>query len=239
MPMMALRKIFGQEAQAPVSALETHLADIIEAYRIDTILDAGANEGQFGLKMRKLGFGGDMYSFEPVRRTYEKLQKNAAGDRSWKLHNIALGTAPGQLQMNVAQSSDFSSALAPNDFGKARFKGIQTAQSEDVAVHRLDDFIRQAFDPAQKRILLKIDTQGYDLQVFAGAAGLRDSICALVSELSLIPIYHGMTHYLETLAVYEKSGLHVSGMYPVSRNKENLSVIEMDCVMVDPAKKLK
>lgn len=216
--------------------LEAHIDQVLAAYAIDTIIDVGANKGQFGSRMRNLGFRGDIYSFEPVKEVFESLSACAAGDNRWKTYNIALGAEAGKTQMNVSASSDFSSLLAPNEFGEARFKGIKTDRQEDIAVHRLDEFLKQTVDIKDRRILLKIDAQGYDLQVFGGAAGILGNVCALLSEISFIPIYHGMNPYLETLAIYQKAGFSMSGIYPVCRNKDDLSLIEMDCMMVNPKK---
>jgi FkbM family methyltransferase len=213
--------------------LELHLGHVIRAYNIDTVIDAGANEGQFGASMRKLGFRGDIHSFEPVKATYEILAQAAAGDDRWKATNIALGRKAGQARINVSEASDLSSFLDCNEFGMTRFKGIRASRKETVAVHRLDEFIKPA-EMKGKRVLLKIDTQGYDALVFEGARGLLPNICAMISELSLIPIYHGMKHYLEMLDMYQNSGFSVSGIYPVSRNKQDLSLIEIDCVLVNP-----
>ena len=46
--------------------LRTHLMSVLQDYNIDTVLDVGANEGQFGAELRNLGFRGDIHSFEPV-----------------------------------------------------------------------------------------------------------------------------------------------------------------------------
>lgn len=213
--------------------LELHVGQVIKTYNIDTIIDVGANEGQFGQRMRRMAFGGDIYSFEPVKETYERLVQTAAGDSGWKIYNIALGDRTEQTQINVSESSDLSSILDSNEFGRASFEGIKSSRKEAIAVHRLDEFIPQVMGVKGRRILLKIDSQGYDAQVFEGAKGLLPSICGLVSELSLIPIYHGMKHYLEMLDIYQKNGFSVSGIYPVSRNGDNLSLIEIDCVMVN------
>src|SRR5271170_3043937 len=104
--------------------LEAHVTQVIHAYNIDTIIDVGANVGQFGTWMRKLGFKGDIHSFEPVRHTYDALSKCAANDDRWQAHNVALGSSAGQSEINVTESSDFSSLLAANEFGSERFKGI-------------------------------------------------------------------------------------------------------------------
>ena len=208
-----------------------HLREVLASYRIDTIVDVGANEGQFGAMLRNLGFKGDVHSFEPVKSTYDLLAKATAGDPHWTAHNMALGKAPGRLVMNVSEGSVFSSALRPNDYGAAKFNDIKVQRQEEVEVSTLDHFIEHRLSDKKRRIFLKMDTQGYDLEVFAGATTSLDKICCILSELSLIPIYDGMTDYLQALAAYQHKGFSVSGLFPVNRN-DDLALIEVDCVMV-------
>jgi FkbM family methyltransferase len=214
--------------------LGQHLREVLAKYRIDTIVDVGANEGQFGAMMRSLGFKGDIHSFEPVKLTYEMLTKAATRDPRWTAHNLALGKAPGRLVMNVSEGSVFSSALRPNDYGAAKFNDIKVQRQEEVEVSTLDHFIEHHLSNKERRIFLKMDTQGYDLEVFAGATASLDKICCLLSELSLIPIYDGMTDYLQALAAYQHKGFSVSGFFPVNRS-DDLALIEADCVMVRAA----
>jgi FkbM family methyltransferase len=218
--------------------LGQHLREVLANYQIDTIVDVGANEGQFGAMMRALGFKGDIHSFEPVKLTYDLLAKAAAGDPHWTAHNLALGKAPGSLVMNISEGSVFSSALRPNDYGAAKFNDIKVQRQETVAVSTLDHFIEHHLSDNERRIFLKMDTQGYDLEVFAGATASLDKICCILSELSLIPIYDGMTDYLQALAAYQHEGFSVSGFFPVNRS-DDLALIEVDCVMVRAATRSK
>jgi len=211
--------------------LGRHLRQILAKYRIDTIVDVGANEGQFGAMMRSLGFTGDIHSFEPVKLTYDLLAKAAAGDRHWTAHNMAIGRAPGSLVMNVSEGSVFSSALRPNEYGTAKFNDIKVERQETVDVSTLDRFVDEHLSDKKRRIFLKMDTQGFDLEVFAGATASLDKICCILSELSLIPIYAGMPDYLKALAAYQQKGFSVSGLFPVNRS-DDLALIEVDCVMV-------
>ena len=80
-----------------------------------------------------------------------------------------------------------------------------------------------------------MDTQGYDLKVFIGALDVIDCIDFILSEISFIPIYDGMPRYLETLQTYEQYNFIISGLYPISRKKD-LSVVEMDCMMLNKSR---
>lgn len=53
---------------------------IIKHLKVDHIIDVGANKGQYALKMRSLGYQGKISSFEPLKKAFQILQKNAVKD---------------------------------------------------------------------------------------------------------------------------------------------------------------
>ena len=215
-------------------SLGAHLRNLVRRHAIDAIIDVGANDGQFALLMRKEGFAGKIYSFEPVSTTYQHLRQVSQGDPDWEVFNTALGNKVGEETINITRSSDLCSLLSPNEFGKAAFPNIEVSHRETIVMDTLDNFLARGELARPARFLLKMDTQGYDLQVFEGAENSLDRIVGLLSELSLLPIYAQAPHYLDVLRLYEAKGFVPSGLYPVSRN-EDLSVIEMDCVLINRA----
>ncbi len=212
------------------TTLRHQLEQVLQAYRIDTVIDVGANEGQFAGQVRELGFTGTIHSFEPVRQTFGLLQQRASGDTGWHCHHMALGREPGRLTMNLSEFSSFNSMLAPNDFGAGRFHDQKVVGQEEVEVSTLDTFVAQHV-PAGARIFLKMDTQGFDLEVFAGGERSLQDVHVLLSELSLMPIYTGMPRYTEALTAYEAKGFSVSGFIPLNSN-DHLTLNEADCLLV-------
>jgi FkbM family methyltransferase len=215
--------------------LRSHLIKVINEYEVDSIIDVGANEGQFGLHMRSLGFRGKIYSFEPVNTAYKKLVRTSISDKNWQTFNFALGSKSGETLINVSSSSDFSSILEVNDYARERWERSQTTHQQTTEVNTLDNLASEGVFEGSGNMLLKMDTQGYDLEVFKGALSLLRHIRCMVSELSLIPIYEDMPSYLDSLSVFESNGFRVSGFYPITRNK-NLTLNEVDCVLVNTTK---
>lgn len=217
-------------------SLNFHIMDLIQLHDIDLVLDVGGNKGQFAKSLRNEGYSGDIHSFEPVKATFEELQQTSRADKQWTVHNFAMGAEQGQAAVNVTQSSDFASFLKPSDYGKQRFKKNKVTYTEMVDINTVDNFLKADISNFKlKRIFLKTDTQGFDLQVVKGAENSIPYIHCLLSEMSFIPIYDDMPHYIETLKTFESIGFSVSGFYPITRCKKTLSVIEMDCVMVNKA----
>lgn len=221
--------------------LHRHLRNLFALRDINCVLDVGANYGQYGTMLRDAGYRGRIISFEPVSASYQRLQQTAAKDGNWDTYNFALGSMEGEQEINVTAASDFASFLPPSEFSKNTFGDVVTiAKTERVHIKRLDDiFATVTKKQPQSNIHLKMDTQGYDLDVFRGAKNSLQNITSIQSELSVLPVYEGMPDYLESLATYRNAGFEITGMFPVSHDSATLMVIEFDCVFVESQPKHK
>ncbi|WP_375454038.1 FkbM family methyltransferase [uncultured Methylobacterium sp.] len=210
----------------PLQALAEHvgLRDLIRRERIDVVLDVGANTGQFAQGLRQAGFAGRILSFEPVRRDFEAASLRMRNDPLWTGLRMALGDVDGTAAINVVPSlTVMNSLLAP-------ITASRPLDIEQVDIRRLDGLLLDLLpDLAARRILLKMDTQGYDLRCFSGAEGCLGAVQALYSELSVLPIYAGAPHYLQSLARYEAAGFALVDLSVVSRRGD--AIQEMNCLM--------
>ncbi len=214
--------------------LEGHLKRVLDRLEVNCVIDVGANEGQYARLLRSLGYGGRIVSFEPIRASYEVLARACARDASWIAYDLALGRREAIQSMNVTNASLLASHLAPNDFARKWFaERAEVVRTEEVKVARLDAMFDEIVrDLPEPRAFLKMDTQGSDLEVFAGAQGCLEQIQGIQSELSVLPLYAGMPDYLAALMEYRKHGFEVTGFYPVFRDRDTLVLGELDCVMV-------
>jgi FkbM family methyltransferase len=215
--------------------LRSHLTKVINAYKINVIIDVGANEGQFGLFLRSIGFKGVICSFEPVAAPFAILSSVSETDDLWFSYNFALGAKSEEAQINVSKHTTFSSLLKPNEYALGHWPNSHIDHTEKVIVKTLDEWSLEGLISDKDSIFLKMDTQGFDLEVFLGAKNTLKSVCGILSELSLIAVYEGMPNYTQSLSTFERAGFSVSGFYPITRNK-NLSLNEVDCVLVNEAK---
>jgi FkbM family methyltransferase len=211
--------------------LDRHLKNLLEHHNIDCIIDAGANHGQYALSLRNMGYKGEIHSFEPLSGAYATLVSHAEHDADWYTYNFALGSSPAELTINVAENDDFSSFLTPTDYSEETFSNKSRIDHQElVKVKVLDDVLAKTI--GDKYIHLKMDTQGYDLEVFKGAQKILDQIKTLQSEISIKQLYEGMPDYITSLSTFRDAGFNITGLFPVTRDKQDLSVIEFDCVMV-------
>lgn len=214
-----------------VHSLKEHLLYVFADRKIECVIDVGAHRGDYGSFLRAAGYRGAIVSFEPVERSYRELARNSAGDPAWSIERLALGSRDETREINVVSSTDLSSFCTFTRFGKDAFAAqSKIEQRERVEVRRLDSVLSQVVAADVGRIFLKIDTQGWDLEVLEGATGCLDRIVALQLEASARPIYEGMPTYLETLGYAASLGFELTDAVPVVRDRRN-RVIEFDCVL--------
>ncbi len=212
-----------------------HLRQLLTFLDIDCVLDVGANAGQYHDFLRdKVLYGGTIVSFEPVSHHVRELKERARADRGWHVEGYALGAKQGSLPINVMVSDQFSSFLEPDDSRVADYKGLNERHHvETVEVQMLDAILPElARRLGFKRPYLKLDTQGFDIEVLRGAKRSLPMMRALQTEASVLGVYKGMPSYTETIRYLGERGFEVTGFYPVSRDA-SMRLIEFDCVMIN------
>jgi FkbM family methyltransferase len=213
------------------------IKEVLERLAVNCVLDVGANRGQYGSLLRRIGYTGWILSFEPVQSNLQVLEEVAKRHSPWRVFPFALGSVNGQLDINVAEMSELSSFLTRNEELQDRFPKNCADRKERVTIRRLDDVIETCLSGIQSpRIYLKMDTQGFDLEVVKGAESVLANVLALQTEISFKSIYHQMPGFMESLKEVQKRGFEVVDFLPVASDLDQLSAIEMDCIMVRGAK---
>jgi FkbM family methyltransferase len=226
--------VWPPESNPEERALAVHLRHLFGSLRIDCVLDVGANRGQYRDFLRsQVGYTGMIHSFEPISSLAALLQSRSAGDRNWEIHPFALGSDDTRAAINVTAETMHSSFLTLDSEAVQDFVNVyREIGREQVAVRRLDAVMKERHSLADmRRIYLKMDTQGYDLEVVKGASDTLKRVCALQTEISVLPTYAGMPDGLTAICMLKKEGFEISGMYSVARDRR-LRVIQFDCIMV-------
>ncbi len=216
----------------PADSLGAHLATLLSRLEINCVLDVGGHVGEYALFLREIGYEGYIISFEPVLANFESMKRRSARDPKWSAWRLALGNREGRMPMNVTCATEFSSFLMPNGYGLDRFgRRSEVERVEIVEVKRLENMFSACIAQIENpRVYVKLDTQGYDIEVLEGAGTHLDDILALQAELSVKPIYANMRGYVESISRMNECGFELTGVFPVSRSSD-LELIEFDCVM--------
>lgn len=167
----------------------------LDARRIDTVLDVGANVGQYSSLLRSSGYAGRIVSVEPLQDAFAELSRRTAKDPAWQCINAAVGAEPGTTTINVSANSYSSSLLAMTSVHTDAAPDSATIGTETVTVRTVRDLVEECgIVPA--RTLLKVDTQGFESEVLSGAGDLLGTFAAVQLELSSVELYGGQQLYL-------------------------------------------
>lgn len=180
---------------------------------IDVILDVGANVGQYGERLRRLGYRGKIISFEPLSGAFAELEKRAASDGNWIAERCALGAHNEISTINIAGNSFSSSLLEMLPRHVEAAPQSVCVGKEEVAVHTLDSVFDRLI-PADANVFLKIDTQGFTSKVLSGANSSLAGIRGLEVELSTVPLYSGEPLIHEVLSLLYEKGFAVFYLEP-------------------------
>jgi FkbM family methyltransferase len=201
----------------------SELRELLTRLEIDCVLDVGANIGQFGSDLRGIGYTGWICSFEPSPEVYSILTGHL--DARWCAYPVALAAHDEQKEFFFDQHSVNNSFL--------KLKGADAKTSTTVNARRLDGMIDEIIAATgAKRLFLKCDTQGFDLEVIKGAGDRLGEFLGLMSEVSVRPIYDGMPHYLQSLQEYEQRGFQLHSLHVVSAT-EHGEVVEYNAMLTN------
>lgn len=206
---------------------EPTLVDFLGHQGIDLVLDVGANEGQFALDLRDAGYAGEIVSFEPILSVYEKLAASAASDSRWTVHCLALGDVSGSAKISVTARSVFSSIKPQSQLLRDWHSDTAVMRSELIEITTLD----RIFAPfMERRVFLKIDTQGYEQQVLLGARSSLSRIRAVQLELPAVHFYEDVWSLGEAITFMERAGFTLAQMRSAVHLPGQAAVAELDCV---------
>jgi FkbM family methyltransferase len=208
------------------------LRRLLRRLEIDCVIDVGANTGDYAAELRMIGFSGTILSFEPDPSCFAVLTERSRGDAKWRIFNMALGREKASAELNIMAAPVFNSFLDPSTDETESFGDLNHVVDRiSVPVERLDTvFPGLEREHGLGSVFLKMDTQGFDLEVFHGALGILPSLRGLQSELSVKRLYRSTGQWWEVIQEYEAAGFELADLKAVNAHLEEL--VESDCYMV-------
>lgn len=177
---------------------------------IATVLDVGANRGQFASEVRRALPVAVIHSFEPIAGPFALLNDMAARDPLLFAHPIGLADFHGELEMNANEFSTASSLLELSDVAKEAFPYATRSRKERVHITTLDGWA--ASTQLAEPIFVKLDVQGSEDRVIRGGRGTMARARAVLTEVAFLPVYEGQPLFDDIHAELKALGFACGGV---------------------------
>jgi FkbM family methyltransferase len=202
-------------------------AAIFLNYGINLILDVGANTGQYGMRARALGYRGRIVSFEPVLTSFIELNKATRNDPLWIPLNIGCGDYDGMALINTFNLSVMNSILPSTSLIEKEYPQVKSIGQEEISINRIDGIFDDYYHPTD-RVLLKIDTQGFEKNILEGAKASLERITGVQLEMSFVEHYKNETLFKDMVDFLSQRGFTLACLEPLTHNLENGKLLQAD-----------
>jgi FkbM family methyltransferase len=199
-------------------------------YHFKSIVDIGANEGQFSDKMRILFPYATIYAFEPLPGVFEKLKINFNKDQLFKPFNLGLGEQKGELEFWENEYSPSSSFLGMADTHKKNFEEAVQSKKVKVSVERMDEVF--ASENPEQPLLIKIDVQGFEDKVIRGGMSTLRKATVIICELSFVELYQGQLLFADLFEEFRKMGFNYAGSIEQLKSPGTNQILQADGIFI-------
>jgi FkbM family methyltransferase len=217
-----IRDSFFLSALLKGTAAGTEHRLVLQGLIIDFIVDVGANRGQFALVARKIFPKARIHSFEPLEEPAQIFKKIFGSDPIVTLHTCAIGREKTTATIHITRDDDSSSLLPITKTQSSMFPGATEKETRQVTVLPLSQALGTTSIPPAS--LLKIDVQGFELEVLKGCEDLLNKFSHLYIECSFIELYKGQALAHQIIAWLEQRNFVLSGIHNMYYEKNGKAV---------------
>jgi len=187
-----------------------------------TVVDIGANRGQFALFAAELFPEATIHAFEPLAGPADRFERVFRGEARVHLHRVAVGAQSGRAAIHVSARADSSSLLPITERQTAVFPGTEEVATREIAVATLADRLDAAAIAAPA--LLKIDVQGFERQALEGCETLLDRIDTVYIECSFVELYAGQALADEIVGWLRDRGFALAGIHNLTVGRDGEAI---------------
>ena len=193
------------------AAAGTEHLSILKNIDCDFVVDVGANRGQFALIARKLFPDAFIHSFEPLDEPAKIFELVFRLDKNINLHRCAIGSKNATMTIHVSERDDSSSLLPIGQNQSELFPRTGESETRTTSVYLLNEIIK--VDDITNKALLKVDVQGYELEVLKGCKIVLDKFLYIYVECSFVELYEGQAFASEVIDFLHKNHFVLKGVY--------------------------
>lgn len=224
---------------ASVVVRRSHVGETLNAARhaawlrrsgINTVIDAGAHAGEFASGIRTVLHGCTLYCFEPQPQPFRRLAHRFRRDATVHAFNVALGSVPGEMVLHQSNFTKASSLLPMAELHRKAYAWSAEGSDITVRVETLDSVLPGDVEGA---VLLKLDVQGFELEVLRGASATLARTDYVLVETSVGgTLYEGEATFGEVHALLTRAGFRYAGMWDQMHDPRTDAPLQIDALFV-------
>jgi FkbM family methyltransferase len=201
----------------------------LKEYNFKTIIDVGANEGQFAGKISTIFPEAQIHCFEPLQQDFDNLKNNFRGRSNVSVYNFGLSDVNQEKQIFRNEYSPSSSLLEMLDLHKSNFDYAVKVEPETIQLKVLDEVLPR---PLPRPLLIKIDVQGYEMYVLKGAENVIQQADVCIIETSFYPLYNGQPLFEDIYHYFLQRGFRYAGNVEQLMAPSDNKVLQADAVFI-------
>lgn len=183
--------------------------DWLKEANVKTVLDIGANTGQFTGAIHAVLPDAVIYAFEPLADCHQLLEQRFADEGNVQAIHTALGDEDGETIFHRNAFSQSSSILSLTHLHRQAFPWAAESETTRVPIRRLDSFLTEL--ELQPSILVKLDVQGYEDRVLRGGEQVIRVADYMFVETSFEPLYEGQAIFATVYELMVGYGFRYAG----------------------------
>jgi len=206
----------------------------IKKLPIKTVIDIGANTGQFAKYIVSIFPEAKLFCFEPLPSAFMSLEKWAKESLNQvELFNVALGDSKSKVTINFHEDhSASSSLLSTTKQNNVLYPQTTNQRKIDVEQTTLDLALSNYLEDLKSGILIKMDVQGFEGNVIAGGTNIIPLASAVILEVSIEKLYEGQSSFLELLSEMNKLGFYYAGNLEQYYHQDDGRTLFLDAVFL-------
>ena len=192
------------------------------SHSLSTVVDVGANRGQFALSARCFAPQARIFSFEPLATPADLYRRIFVDDNAVKLYESAIGPESIVSSMYLSAKDDSSSLLPISNLQDQIFSGTAAVGTVTVSVAQLQAFLCE--DDIVAPAMLKLDVQGYELDALRGCKSLLHKFDWVYCECSFVELYSGQKLAADIIDWLAANGFSINGIYNTAYDTNGQSI---------------
>lgn len=205
---------------------------LISLTKPTAVIDVGANVGQFALCVLADFKHLRVVSFEPEAQAYAEALRRSRRHPDWVVaERVAVGAEEGRVALHVAGNSQSSSLLEMMELHEIAAPESKYRAVESTPCRTLDALLSGETDK-EPRYYLKIDTQGYEMNVLRGGLQTLDKAVAVQCEVSFDELYRGQPLAPEVIDFVTARGFAVFAYSNGLRDPRDQRLLQADVYFV-------